>query len=471
MKGIIGTGQEKADRTQTVTLIVVVITAFITTFTGSALNLSIPAVSRQFSISAGAAGWLITGYTLAVAAFSVPTGRLADITSMKKVLSAGILIFTACCGISAASVSFVMLLAARIMQGVGAAMIFSTNVAVLIRAFPSGRRGQVLGYSLASTYTGLSAGPVIGGLMDQYLGWRSIFIMTGILGAAALAAAVKKLPPDTAGKTGRIRASLDIRGNLLYIISIVLVMYGLSEILSGTVPVILTAAGLATGILFVWYELKADDPAVDISLFQENAGYACSNLAALMNYGATFAISYLLSVYLQIVKGYDPGTAGLIMVSQPAVMAVLTPVMGRFSDRFSPFRMSSAGMGFCAAGTFIFIFTGRNTSLAVIMTALAVTGLGFSLFSSPNTNAVMSCVRKEYYGVASSLLATMRSIGHTISMVTVTITVGLYLPDEPLTSSEPEMIIKVMRTTFIIFTAICTAGVFISLKRKSTSQQ
>ncbi|MEI3503168.1 MAG: MFS transporter [Anaerovoracaceae bacterium] len=134
---------------------------------------------------------------------------------------------------------------------------------------------------------------------------------------------------------------------------------------------------------FVAYEMKTDDPAVDISLFRKDAGYACSNLAALMNYGATFAISYLMSVYLQAVMGYGSAAAGTIMISQPIVMAVLTPVMGKFSDRFSPFRMSSLGMAFCASGTFMFIFVNRSTSLFFVIAALAVTGLGFALFSSP----------------------------------------------------------------------------------------
>lgn len=151
---------------------VVIITAFITTFTGSALNLSVPDIGDQFGVSAGTVGWLITGYTLAVAAFSVPLGRLADITCRKTVLVAGIVIFVVCCAAAVFSVSMVMLLAVRIIQGIGASMIFSTNTAVLISAFPGERRGRVLGYSLASTYVGLSAGPVIGGFLNYNFGWK-----------------------------------------------------------------------------------------------------------------------------------------------------------------------------------------------------------------------------------------------------------------------------------------------------------
>lgn len=255
-------------------------------------------------------------------------------------------------------------------------------------------------------------------------------------------------------------------GNILYVIFIVMMMYGLSEIGKGMIYVLITAVGVILGILFIIHESRSEDPIVNVTLFRENKGYAFSNISAMLNYGATFAISYLISIYLQVVMGYSSQTAGLIMIFQPIIMAVLSPVMGRFSDRISPFKMSSVGMAFCAAGTFIFIFIGRETQIFVIIMALVITGLGFSLFSSPNTNAVMSCVDKAEYGVASSILATMRSIGHTLSMVIVTITVTMLIEDMPLADAPAEVLIKVIRISFIVFTLICTAGVFISLKRK-----
>ncbi len=467
---------------QKIVITVVVITAFVTTFTGSALNLSIPDIGEQFHVSANFVGWLVTGYTLAVAAFSVPTGRLADITCRKTVLVTGLIVFVACCIAAVFAMSMTMLLIVRIIQGIGAAMIFSTNTAILISSFPGNMRGRVLGYSIAATYTGLSAGPVVGGFLNHNLGWKSIFVLTGVLGAVALIMAMAKLPKESAvsGKESSrgpemvpddIRKSFDMTGNVLFVCFIVLLMYGLSELGSDSARSMMLAAGLAAagvllGILFVRHELKTDEPAVNVRLFIENIGYAFSNLSALLNYSATFAISYLISIYLQVVMGYSSQTAGLIMIFQPIVMAILSPIMGRLSDKFSPFKMSSIGMGFCAAGAAIFIFIGQETGLAMIITALIITGLGFSLFSSPNTNAVMSCVDKEEYGVASSILATMRSIGHTLSMVIVTIIVSRFMGSEPLAAADPDVLVKVINVSFIVFTVICAGGVFISLKRK-----
>lgn len=465
---------------QRITIAVVVITAFITTFTGSALNLSVPDIGQQFGVSANFVGWLVTGYTLAVAAFSVPIGRLADITCRKTVLVTGLIIFVACCIAAVFSVSMVMLLIVRVIQGIGAAMIFSTNTAILISAFPGNMRGRVLGYSIASTYTGLSAGPVVGGFLNHNLGWKSIFILTGVLGMAALITAAAKLPKGAEDEENRNavpdgaivkRRSFDMLGNVFFVAFIVMVMYGLSEMGSGSadataIAAAVTAAGILFGVLFIRHELKTDEPTVNVRLFKENIGYAFSNFSALLNYSATFAISYLISIYLQVVLGYSSQSAGLIMIFQPIIMAILSPVMGRLSDKYSPFKMSSIGMAFCAAGAALFIFIGQETSPVVIITALMITGLGFSLFSSPNTNAVMSCVDKEEYGVASSILATMRSIGHTMSMVIVTVIVTRYMGDTPLAEAEPETLVKVINTSFIAFTVICGAGVFISLKRK-----
>lgn len=451
------TGQQK------LTIFVVVLTAFVTTFTGSALNLSIPDIGQQFGVSAQLVGWLITGYTLAVAAISVPMGRLADITCRKTVLVAGTAVFTVCCIAAVFSISLMMLLILRIVQGIGAAMIFSTNTAVLLSAFPGTMRGRVIGYSIAATYGGLSAGPVIGGILNQNLGWQSIFVLTGFLSLVSLAAAVWKLPKERAENSGH---SMDLPGNLLYVIFIVLLMYGLSEIGTRPLPLVLAAIGLTFGAVFVWRELKADEPAVNLSMFRKNIGYACSNLSALLNYGATFAVSYLISIYLQVVMGYSSQTAGMIMIAQPLIMAVLSPVTGRFSDKISPFKMSSVGMALCAAGAALFVFLHTDTSLVLILTALVITGMGFSLFSSPNTNAVMSCVEQADYGVASSILATMRSIGNTLSMVIVTIVVNRFLRGVPLADAQPEVLVQVIRISFIVFTAICIAGIFLSLKRK-----
>ncbi len=454
----------KYEKEQKTTIFVVITTAFITTFTGSALNLSIPDMGHYFHVSASFVGWLVTAYMLAVAALSVPFGRIADLTCRKRILVIGILVFGVSSGAAVFGFSMWMLILLRITQGIGGAMIFSTNTAVLISAFPGKERGKVLGYSIASTYVGLSAGPVAGGFLNYHLGWRSIFAVTAAVSLVVLVIAWSKLPKD---KPEQKEMNYDAPGQMLYVGMIVLTMYGLSEWGKGALPYGLAAAGLLLGVIFTRRELKVESPVVQVRMFKSNLAYSFSNVAALLNYGATFAIGYLMSIYLQVVMGYSSQASGLILIVQPALMALLSPYAGRLSDRVSPFKLASFGMALCAAGVLIFAFVGLNTPLWVILAALVVTGIGFAFFSSPNTNAIMACVEQKDYGVASSILATMRSIGHTTSMVIVTLIVSRYMGATALADAEPELLIKTMHTAFLIFTVICAAGVFISLKRKS----
>ena len=446
---------------------VVILTAFATSFSGSSLNLSVPSIASDFSVSASLVGWMVTVYALAVAAFSVPFGRVADITSRKRILMIGIGVFGICCGLSAAAPSFTLLLILRFIQGVAASMIFSTNTAIVISAFPPEHRGRAIGYSLASTYVGLSSGPVIGGILNTHLGWKSIFLLTCLLSLSALALAALRLPADAASSKGR---PLDVPGNLLFILFIICFMVGLSRITSGSIlPFLMTACGLAAGIVFVIHEARKEDPAVNVRLFKSNIGFGLSNLSAMFNYSVSMALSYLASIYLQMVQGLSSQTAGFIMVCQPVIMAILAPQMGKLSDRISPFKLSSAGMAVSGLGISVFIFVDENTPIPVIMTALFVTGLGFALFSSPNTNAIMSCVQKRDYGVASSLVSTMRTVGQTVGMVIVTLVVTVRLGATPLAKAGPDQILHVIHTCFLIFVCICAIGVFISLQRNKTS--
>ncbi|MDD4566201.1 MAG: MFS transporter [Eubacteriales bacterium] len=452
-----------AKNTQFLTILVVIITAFITTFTGSALNLSIPAIGGEFNASAVMVGWIVNGYILAAAVFAVPFGRLADMTGRKRILVTGIFIFALCAGGASFVRSMGILLLLRIVQGIGAAMIFSTNTAVLISAFSPEKRGKVLGYSIASTYIGLSAGPVVGGFLNHYLGWRSIFIVTFVISILVFFIAVKKLPGGNVRKNGQ---GMDIVGNILYILMITLIMFGLSSFSTLAYAKLLILAGVTLFIIFIVHELKTAYPIIEVRLFAHNIGYSFSNLAALMNYGATFALGYLLSIYLQMVMGFDSQIAGLILISQPLVMAILSPYAGRLSDRVSPFKLASFGMGLCALGLFSFIFISENYPFPLIIVNLIVVGVGFAFFSSPNTNAVMACVEKKDYSVASSILATMRSIGHSMSMAIVTFIISRQMGTATLNDAEPGQIVDTMHIAFIVFTIICAVGIFVSLKRK-----
>ncbi len=458
-------------KVQKATIFVAVITSFITTFMGSALNLSVPDMSNEFHVGAGAIGWVVTVYMLIAAAFSVPFGRIADLTSRKRILVCGITIFgvASCFGIFAGSLPAVIF--ARGAQGLGASMIFATNHAILVNEFDESSRGRVLGYATASTYMGLAMGPVIGGFLNYNIGWRSIFAVSFVISLLVLIEAVRRLSARKSENADQAKVQgisrWDLSGNIIFIAMILTGVYGLTELVSSKLGPYFAAAGFLLGIWFVLHERKAESPIIDVRIFTGNPSYALSNLAALLNYGATYAISYLLSIYLQIVSGFTSQTAGLVLIASPAVMALFSPYAGKLSDRMSPFKLASAGMAITAVSLLIFTFIGENTSILFIVATLLLSGFGFALFSSPNTNAIMSSVESESLGIAASILATMRSLGHTVSMAVVMIIASLYMGDSPLAEAEPQILVQTMHISYIVFTVLSALGIFCSLKRKN----
>ena len=451
------------------TILVCVITSFITTFMGSALNLSIPSLEEEFKVGAQTVGWVVTIYMLTCSALAVPFGRLADRVERRSVLRTGILIFSISSLTAVLTKKMWMLMAFRLMQGIGASMIFSTNIAILVGAFDEEHRGRVLGYSTCATYAGLSAGPVLGGWLNQNFGWRAIFIATAIVSAAAFYGAFFKIPKGEK-KSGILslssKAHLDYAGNILFVVSIVLTMYGLSSLNSLAGAPLILCLGILFFIFFIRTEMKTENPVIDVNLFRKNLPFTLSNLAAMVNYGSNFALSYLMSIYLQVVKGMSSQWAGVILITNTVIMTVLSPFVGRISDRHSPFKMSAAGMALCAAALGLLSFLSEDASLAWIIMILALSGVGFSFFSTPNTNAVMSCVEREDYGVSASILSTMRSIGHTAGMSVVSAVVGIYIGSGSLKGAGTEVLMRTFHISFFIFTLLCILGIFMAGKRK-----
>jgi len=442
-------------------LLITCLSSFLTPFLGSAVNVALPVIGREFDMNAVSLGWVATSYLLAAAIFLVPFGRLADISGRMKIFSAGIVIFTVSSILSAASVSGFMLIASRILQGLGSSMIFGTGTAILTSAYPPGERGTALGINTATVYTGLSLGPVLGGLLTQSLGWRSIFFISAGLGWVLMAFAFLLVKNEWQEARGE---SFDTIGSVLFGLMLVALMYGFSR-LPNIVGLWLILAGLALGALLFRVESATRYPVLNLTLFRRNVTFAFSNLAALINYSATTAAAFLLSLYLQYIKGLSPRQAGLVLVAQPVLMAVVSPLTGWLSDRIEPRLPASVGMALSAAGLVLLYFLQAGTTLAVIIGCLALLGLGFGLFSSPNTNAVMSSVDKRQLGIASATLATMRLTGQMLSMGLALLVIALFVGPVKIAPEHHAAFLRGLRTAFLIFGSLCGAGVFASLAR------
>lgn len=436
-------------------------TAFLTPFLGSAINLALPAIGNEFNADAIEMGWIMSSYILTSAIFLLPFGKLGDIIGRKKIFSYGILLFTISTFLIVFSWNINVLIFFRIMQGLSSAMIFGTSMAIITAVFKSGERGRAMGVNVMSTYLGLSLGPVIGGLLTQYFGWRSIFIFLVPLGIISFVLIKRKIKTEWADAIGE---KYDWKGSLIYGVALFAFMYGFS-ILPTIAGLILIIAGLLLAFLFMFIELKVTNPVFEFRLILKNRVFAFSSIAALINYSATNAIGFFISLYLQYLKGFDVRTAGLIMISQPVAMMLLSPVAGRLSDKKNPGVIASAGMGLISLGLILLCFLNENTHIVYLITLFVMLGAGFGLFSSPNSNAIMSSVEKKYLGVASGILGTMRMVGQMMSMGIAMMLISVNIGRESIIPANYNGLILTIRTGFLAFAILSVLGIFASLAR------
>ena len=442
-------------------LFIATFASFLTPFMGSAINIALPVIGKEFNANAVLLSWVASSYLLAAAMFLVPFGRMADIIGRKRIFFIGIVIFSIASLLSAFSQSVIILIVFRIFQGIGSAMLFGTGIAIIISVFPLAERGKALGINIAAVYIGLSAGPFAGGFLTQHLGWRSIFLVIVPVGLIIIILVLTKLKEEWAEAKGE---HFDWKGAIIYGISLALIMYGFS-VLPEFFGCILIFLGIIGITAFIKLEITLRNPVLDMRLFKNNRVFAFSNLAAMINYSATFAVTFLLSLYLQYIKGFSPQKAGIILVAQPIVMAVFSPIYGRLSDKIEPRIVASVGMTLTTLGLFFFIFLTDKTGTQAIIADLILLGLGFAFFSSPNTNAVMSSVEKKFYGVASGTIGTMRLVGQMLSMGIAMLIFSLFIGRQEISAENFPQFLKSIKVAFIIFSIICFGGIFASLSR------
>ncbi|MBP1927556.1 EmrB/QacA subfamily drug resistance transporter [Methanolinea mesophila] len=444
-----------------VVLFIAALGSFLTPFDTSAVNIALPTIGKEFMLDAITLGWISTAYLLASAVFLVPFGKLGDLYGRKKIFLAGIGLFATASFVISLSLDPAMIIALRFVQGIGSAMIFGTSLAMLTSVYPREERGKAIGITIMCVYLGLSLGPTLGGYMTDILGWRSIFWVNIPLGIIVIAMTLRYLAGEWKDPSG---GRFDLIGAVIYGLSLSSLTYGLSL---GPVPaalgfLVLAGAGIA---YFVYYELKAPYPVLEIRLFSGNRVFTFSNLAALVNYSATFAVTFLMSLYLQFGKGFSAEYAGLILVAQPLTQAIFAPLAGRLSDRIEPRYIATAGMTLTAVGLLSLTFLSVDTMLVFIVGSLLFLGMGFGLFSSPNTNAIMSSVHPRYYGIASGMVGTMRLVGQMLSMGVAMMVFAAIIGSVQITQEKIPEFIDSIHLSFMIFFLLCVFGIFASLVR------
>lgn len=444
-------------------LTVTAFASFLTPFMGSSVNLALPSIGEEFGSNAVTLNWIVSSYMLSTAIFLLPAGRVGDIIGRKKVFFSGILLFTLTMILLSFTPGIGWLIAVRIVQGVASAMIFATNLAILTSVFPAGERGKAMGINVTAVYIGLSSGPFLGGILTRYLGWRSIFAFLIPMGIISLVLIRKKMKGEWADARGE---GFDWPGAVIYGVCLAAIMYGFSK-LPSVAGWTLTLTGVALVPVFLLRETKTAHPLFDVSLIFRNRVFAFSSLAALIHYASTSAVGFFLSLYLQYLKGLGPRDAGFILMAWPVTMALLSPAAGKLSDKYNPGVLASAGMALTSIGLIMLCFLSDATPFPFIIFILVLMGLGFSLFSSPNSNAIMSSVEKKQLGNASGMIGTMRMVGQTMSMGVAMMLIALFMGQQKISSDNYPQLLAAMKTGFIIFSVLCIAGIFASLARNS----
>ena len=420
--------------------------------------LALPTIGLEFVVSARDLGWMSTAFILATAICLVPGAGIVDRIGYKKSFLIGEGIMGISCLLSVFAPDYTILLLLRILAGVGSALVMITSLAIITRVFPANKRGTAIGINIATVYVGLSLGPVVGGLLTELAGWRSLFLVTipiVIISGLAIWTFMKQEFTNPA-------KSFDIKGTILYAVAIFCTMFGLSTITDPWSPILATA-GVLLLVIFIWYERRIEEPVLHVNLFFKNRRFARSSYAALLNYGCTYGSVYMVSLYLQSIGALSALEAGLIIFFQPLIQTIMTPIAGKLSDRVDSRYLATLGMTLSVIGVLLLAGLGLNANVSYIALTQVFIGLGSALFSSPNTNAMMSSVSQKEYSTASSIIAVMRQFGMILSMAVCMAAVSIFVGGLDMLGPEiyPEFV-QALQVSMIICAGLAVIGIFFS---------
>jgi len=435
--------------------------AFITPLLSTMMNLSLDALGKEFSVGSHSLGYVNTAFLLASVVFMVPLSRMGDITGKRRLFLAGVATIAVACLLAPFSTEFWMIIVLRGAIGIGAAAVAGTSVSLITDVFDRSRRGWAIGINTTCVYVGLALGPFIGGVLNDLLGWRSLFFVI-IPFAVVAVVMMKSFKHEIAPFAGK---KLSLKSSVVYGLAILFSMGGVIN-LPETWAIAMAVIGLVLLVVFVRLQVVSEDRILDVRLFR-NRMFSGSCIAAFLNYASSYSVSFFLALYLQSLQGLSATEAGTLMLVQPAVQAVLTPFFGKRSDFIADKRLlPTAGMLVIAAGVASIIFYDVSTPMWVIILTMMVIGFGFALFSAPNTALVMSSVPAKDTGEASAMIAVMRQSGMMVSMgIAMTVISVIMGSADNINPDTYGDFMDVMRISFIICTAMCLVGAATSMMR------
>ncbi len=443
---------------ETYVIFVSFITSFFAVFLSSGIVLGVPTIATEFGMNNVVQNWIPTIALLVVAVFTLPAGQISGKYGVKKSLIIGVVIFLIASFGAALSFSTETFLFFRVIQGIGMAFLNVSAMAMVVQAIKPENRGKALGYTVTGIYLAGSLSPVFCGFLVYNLGWRSMFYFVIPFLVLCILLMVVKIPGEW--KTYE-NDKIDSAGYILYGIGIVLFIYGFTNIMN-TIGIISTIIGVCMLIVFGYYELNTDSPAFNMNLFK-NMKFTSSNIAALCSYLAIAAVTTLLNYHFQYVRGWNAQTSGLLLIITPLIMAIIAPNAGKLSDRIHPQKLAALGMTIATMTLVIIMFLDTKTPLYLIVIAMILQGIGMGLFTTPNTNAIMSSVPPNETPNASAAQSAMRTMGQTMSLGLLTLVFAWFMGSLNLSSQHVDLIIQSSQLISLICTVICIIAIFASL--------
>ncbi len=447
---------------RTAGLLSITISQFALTFMLSAVAVAVPALGREFGANASQLGLVESGYISAVAMLLFPVTRLADKIGRGTTFISGVSLFTIVSVLLPLTTTMDQFIALRVVQGCGGAMMVSTGLAILAELYPGPGRAKALGIASAGVYLGLSAGPWLGGMIVTHFGWRWIFYAGAAPCALGIALSLKTLPVRPVITRG---IKFDWIGAILIAMGMIMLSQGGSHLHDITGKIML-ASGILSLIGFVIWEKHAKAPLLDIRLFSGNAEFSLGSAVQFISYAATFGITFLLSLYLQVAQGMTASQAGVILMAQPVMQIIFSLISGNWCERWPAHRIATIGMVLATLSLGGAIFLGDGSSLPHIITILGLCGAGSAIFATANMAVIMGSVRKENYGVASAVVAAMRTTGMTTSLVFISAVFAIIIGPAALHEGMASTFIEAMHIAFICLTVFSAFGVLMSARAR-----
>jgi len=427
-------------------------------------NVGLPTLARAFGAPFQQVQWVVLAYLLAITILIVSVGRLGDRLGRRRLLLAGLALFTAASGLCGLAPSLGWLIAARAAQGLGAAVMTALAMALVGELVPKARMGGAMGLLGTLSAVGTALGPSLGGVLIALLGWRAIFLVNAPLGVVALLLARRHLPADT--RDARTdRAGFDALGTLL--LALTLAAYALAMTLGrgqfGPLNLaLLLAAALGAG-LFVLGQGRATAPLIPLAMFRDAALTASLAMSALVS-TVMMATLVVGPFYLSRALGLAPVSVGLVLSVGPLVVALTSAPAGRAADRFGAGGMTLAGLVAMAAGALLLAMTPTALGLVGYVVPLVVVTLGYGLFQTANNTAVMADVRPDQRGVVSGLLNLSRNLGLITGASALGAVFALASGTQDVATAPPEAAATGMRITFAVAGALIVGAIGIAAR-------